>query len=270
MIDFESILTNIHEKKPMVHHITNYVTVNDCANAVLAIGGSPVMADEPEEVEEMVSFASALVINIGTVNRQKAKSMMIAGTRAKELGIPVIFDPTGCGATKFRKEVSGDILQFIRPSIIKGNTAEILSLLNENVKEHGVDSRVIVSDDDLAKAAKQLAGAEETLVFVSGKTDIISDGTRTARIYNGKPEMEKVTGTGCMLSSITGTIAGANMDNLFDAAVTAALMMGIAGEMAYEKEWNRGPGHFHMGILDALGTITAEDLRKRGKYSIDD
>jgi hydroxyethylthiazole kinase len=264
LMNYGMFLDQVRKTSPLVHHLTNYVTVNDCANAALAIGASPVMADEPDEAAEMASFASAVVINIGTLNQYKMKAMLLAGETAHEKKLPVVFDPTGCGATRIRKEFSQQILNRIHPDLIKGNAAEILSLLGEAVKEKGVDSDVDCTTEAVREASKRLARMEKTIVVCTGAVDIVTDGTEVIQIANGCPEMGSITGTGCMLSTLCGAFIGACREDKLHAAAAAVMTMGIAGEMAYEKEYAHGLGHFHMGIMDALGHMTASDLEKRG------
>lgn len=262
-LNIKNMLENVKKINPLIHHITNYVTVNDSANITLAIGGSSVMADAPDETEEMVSISSSLVLNMGTLNREKINSMIKAGKKANLLGIPVIFDPVGCGATAFRSEMAELILKNIRLSVIRGNLSEILSLSGEFIETKGVDSSKN-SIDNIDKRLKKLAKKWNTVLAVTGKVDIVTDGNRIFEIHNGCKEMSNVTGTGCMCTSLIGTVVGANKSNVLESTVLAILIMGIAGELAWEKYKNMGLGHFHMGIIDCVGNITPEIIDLNG------
>lgn len=260
----KDMISDIKNKKPLVHHITNYVTVNDCANVTLAIGGAPVMADAIEEVEDMVGIASALVINIGTLNSVKVKSMIMAGQKANELGIPVIFDPVGCGATAYRREVARLLMGKIHMTVIRGNLSEIMALAEENIHMKGVDagSENISQVNDLLKNyAKQW----KTILAVTGAVDKITDGQRLTEIKNGCKEMSTVTGTGCMCTSLVGTFVAAARQDAYDATVEAIMTMGIAGEISWKQNGNKGLGHFHMGIIDEIGEMNINTLKEWGR-----
>jgi len=225
-------LENIKEKSPLVHHITNYVTVNDCANIVLAIGGSPVMADDKAEVEEMVSFASALVINVGTLNERTSESMIKAGKKANELNVPVILDPVGAGATTLRTNTVKTLLQQVKFAVVRGNMSEIKITAGVEAEIKGVDSTA--SEEGALEIAKGLAKRLNTVVAITGARDVITDGTRYCYVDNGHKILSMVTGTGCMTTSLIGTYAGANED-YFLAAVAGIVSMGIAGEKTQES-----------------------------------
>lgn len=258
-------LENVREKKPLVHHITNYVTVNDCANACLAIGASPVMADAIDEAEDMTAISSALVLNIGTLNVTKVESMMAAGRKANTLGIPVIFDPVGCGATPFRNRMAQELMNHVHMSVVRGNISEILSLGGENVKTKGVDAGD--ADEKLAvTAAKALAKHWNTVVVISEAIDIVTDGDRVTYVKNGCPEMSAITGSGCMCTSLIGAFCGANPQAMQEAAATAMIAMGISGENAWKLYGKQGLGHFHMGLIDELGHMDANTLEKEASY----
>lgn len=261
----ENLLYSIKKEGPLVHHITNYVTVNDCANIVLALGGSPVMADAKEEVADMVSIASSLVINIGTLNHTTVESMIIAGKKANELGIPVILDPVGAGATPYRKETALKLINVVNFSVIKGNLAEIKVLSGMKAASKGVDSYEI-STDNAKEVAKNLAKKLKTVIAVTGKTDYISDGLSTIEIQNGHEILKNITGTGCMTASLIGTFAGVAKDYLM-AATAGVMTMGIAGEIAHEKisKSNLGSGSFRVNLIDSVFNLTYEDFLKRGK-----
>lgn len=261
-------IENVRQKNPLVHHITNYVTVNDCANACLAVGASPVMADAIDEASDMTKISSALVLNIGTLNVTKVESMMAAGREANALGIPVVFDPVGCGATPFRNRMAQELMENVHMSVIRGNISEILSLGGEKVKTKGVDA----GEADAATAvsvAKVLAKHWQSVVVISGAIDVITDGDRVIYIKNGCPEMSAITGSGCMCTTLIGAFCGANAQNLTEAAAAAMATMGLAGERAWQAYGAQGLGHFHMGLIDELGTMTGKRLEEGAIYEED-
>ncbi|MCL6560997.1 MAG: hydroxyethylthiazole kinase, partial [Firmicutes bacterium] len=202
----EGLLARLKEKKPLVHHITNMVTVNDCANVTLAVGALPVMAHAPEEVEEMAKAAQALVLNIGTLTREQVDAMILAGKAANSLGIPVILDPVGAGATGLRSRSTERILGEVRISVVKGNSAEMSILAGKGGRIRGVESAEAA--ENMVEAAAEIARRYGTVAAVSGATDIITDGKRVAFVDNGHPMMGTITGTGCMLSSVVASFCG--------------------------------------------------------------
>jgi hydroxyethylthiazole kinase len=248
-------LTAVQTQIPLVHNITNFVVMNFTANALLAVGASPVMAHAVEEVEEMVSIASALVINIGTLSSQWVDGMKLAMKKAVALGKPVILDPVGAGATSYRNKVLTELLETASPSIIRGNASEILALAGSNIKTKGVDSTA--SSADSLEAAKELSQQYGSVVSVSGATDVIVNGSDVAFVDNGVPLMTRITGMGCSASAIAGAFAAANQDR-FLAATGAAATMGVCGELAYQKA--QLPGSFQAFFLDALAGISSEQL----------
>lgn len=262
----EKLSTNlslVKEKSPLIHHITNYVTVNDCANIVLAIGGSPVMADDIEEVEEMVGFASALVINIGTLNSRTIESMLCAGLKAKELGVPVILDPVGVGATKLRTNTAARLIQALKPEVIRGNMSEIKVLAGLEVAIKGVDS--LADEQDGSVVAKTLASELGSIIAITGKTDVVSDGKQVCLLDNGHQILADVTGTGCMTTSLVGTYCGVTKD-YFSAAVAGITSMGLAGEIA-QAALRHGEciGTFRTRLFDSIYNLTPELLAREGK-----
>ena len=260
-------LSTVKEKSPLIHHITNYVTVNDCANVVLAIGASPVMADDLEEVAEMVGFASALVLNIGTLNSRTIESMLVAGLRAKELGVPVILDPVGVGATKLRTNTAEKLIRELKPEVIRGNMSEIKVLAGLEVAIKGVDS--LADEQDSAIIAKKLASELSCVIAITGKTDVVSDGRRVCLLDNGHRILADVTGTGCLTTSLVGTFCGATND-YFTAAVAGIISMGLAGEMAQATlHHGEGIGTFRVRLLDSIYNLTPEILAREGKISND-
>lgn len=248
-------LNLIREKSPLVHNITNYVVMNNTANALLAIGASPVMAHALEEVVDMVSIASSLVINMGTLSDKWVDAMLAAGSAALSKGTPTIFDPVGVGATPYRTTVANAILAQCRPSIIRGNASEIMALAQERVMTKGVDSTA-ESNAALA-AAKRLALQAKAVVVVSGATDYITNGTTTYTVSNGSSLMPKVTGMGCTATAIVGAFAAVNK-NLLMAATHAMATMGVAGQIAAVE--SAGPASLQVNFLDTLYSISADQL----------
>ncbi|MDQ7095059.1 hydroxyethylthiazole kinase [Desulfosporosinus sp. PR] len=262
----EKILTNLRavkERTPLIHHITNYVTVNDCANIVLALGGSPVMADDQEEVAEMVGFASALVLNIGTLNSRTIESMLLAGKRAKELGVPVVLDPVGVGATHLRTNTARKLIQELNPDVIRGNMSEICVLAGEEVAIKGVDS--LADEQNGAVIAQKLASSLKCVIAITGKTDVVSDGEQLCLLDNGHRILADVTGTGCMTSSLVGTYCGAAKD-YFSAAIAGIATMGLAGEIAQASlRHGEGIGTFRARLFDSIYHLTPEQLAQESK-----
>ena len=251
-------LAILREKSPLVHNITNYVAMNFSANALLAIGASPVMAHAVEEMDDMVAIASTLVINIGTLDAEWVRGMLRAGRAAHRMGKPIVLDPVGAGATPYRTETAWEIIRECHPTIIRGNASEIMALVNANITSKGVDSSQ--SSDDAVESAKQLALSTGAVVVISGATDYITDGTRTETITNGSPLMTRVTAMGCTASSMVGAFAGINPD-AFEAALHGMAVMGVCGELAVAK--SPVPGTLLTHFVDALYTITPEELASR-------
>lgn len=262
----EKIVTLINEVRstvPLVHNITNYVTVNDCANAVLAIGASPIMADDIREAGDIASISKALVINIGTLNQRTVESMITAGRKANEVGIPVIFDPVGAGASEFRNETVKRILDTVTVSIIRANLSEMSYIAGLQVSTKGVDVSEADTGNDAEAVAKNVAEKYRCVAGITGAVDVISDGKRVAHLSNGDKLLSKVTGTGCMTSALVGSFAGAvsGAYDYFHAAVAGIASMGIAGEMAMAAA-DKGTGSFHIAIIDSLSKINETVMRE--------
>jgi len=258
-------LSAVKEKKPLIHHITNYVTVNDCANIVLALGGSPVMADALEEAAEMVGFASALVLNIGTLNARTIESMLVAGLRAKELDVPVILDPVGVGATQLRTNTAEKLIRELKPEVIRGNMSEIMVLAGQNAAIKGVDS--LADEQGSSLIAQKLAAELSCIIAITGKTDVVSDGRQVCLLDNGHRILADVTGTGCMTTSLVGTFCGVTKD-YFTAAIAGIIGMGLAGEIAQATlRHGEGIGTFKARLLDSVYNLTPELLAREGKIS---
>lgn len=262
-----SLLNEVRQSRPLIHHITNYVTVNDCANITLAIGASPIMADDIGEAAEITAISSALVLNIGTLNQRTIESMLAAGQQANESGIPVVFDPVGAGASRLRNQATEKILAQVRCSVIRGNISEIRYLEGTAASTKGVDaSEADISGgvDSGMETARSLARKLGCTVAITGATDILSDGARTLCVGNGHKMLGSLTGTGCMCTSLIGSFCGSGSDYLI-AAAAGILSMGIAGELAFEKAGQNGLGSFHAALIDEVGNLSAGTICGRAK-----
>lgn len=255
----------VRERKPLVHNITNYVVMNTTANALLACGASPVMAHAAEEVEEMVSYAGALVLNIGTLSPPWIEAMFTAGKKANALGVPVILDPVGSGATRLRTDTAKRLIKEISIRVIRGNASEILSLAGNGsaAATKGVDS--VHTVDQATESAMALARELSTTLAITGPVDLITDGKRTFRVMNGHEMMSLVTGTGCTATAIIGAFLAVDRDPI-EAASTALAYFGLAGEKAAALA--SGPGSFQTALLDALFMIKEADLLAGAKIQI--
>ncbi len=265
--EVSGLLDQVRAQVPLVHQITNYVTVGDCANITLAVGASPVMADDKSETEEITGLSSALVINIGTLNERTLASMIASGKRANELGIPVVLDPVGAGASRLRNEAVKTILKQIRPAIIRGNLSELSFVAGQKASTRGVDASAADADNDGAAVAQKTARQHHCIAAVTGAVDILSDGEKTIMIENGHPMLSKVTGTGCMATALTASFAAVTQDYLTAAAAGVAAM-GIAGEIAYEKAGNLGTGSFRIALTDAVSSLDKDTMKARAKIQV--
>lgn len=258
------LITEVRSKVPLIHNITNYVTVNDCANAVLAIGASPVMADDIAEAGDITSISSGLVINIGTLNQKTIASMIASGKKANELGIPVILDPVGAGASRLRNNTVKAILAQVKISVLRGNLSEVSFVAGLEVSTKGVDSSDSDANNDAVAVAKAVASNINGVAAITGAVDVISDGEKVVKIKNGHPMLSKVTGTGCMTSALVGSYAAVTKD-YFAAAVAGVASMGIAGEIAYGKAGSIGTGSFHISIIDALCKLDSKIIKEMAR-----
>lgn len=267
-------LRAVRELHPLVHNITNYVTVNDCANILLACGASPIMADAPEEAAQITARCGGLNLNLGTLNRQKIPAMLAAGKTANALGHPVVLDPVGVGASDFRRETAAQLLAQIRFDAIRGNISEIRTLAGTHGTGSGVDADVAdtVTEENLpqtvafAKAFSRKTGA---VIIMTGAIDIVADGETACCIFNGHPMMGSVTGTGCQLSAMTAAYLTANPAHKLEAAVAAVCAMGICGEIAYERMAPQdGSGSYRVYLMDAVWNLDGETLEGRAKYQM--
>lgn len=259
-------MDRLREVRPLVHHITNYVTAGDCANITLAAGASPVMADDPKEAADMTAIAQALVLNLGTLNERTLTSMLASGRKAREKGIPIVFDPVGCGAVPFRTAAARKLMETVRPSVVRGNISEIGSLCGLTARTNGVDASAEDGALDAASVARAAARQWDCVVAMTGAEDIVTDGVRTLAIDNGSPAMARITGTGCMCTSVTAAFCGASPDHLLEAAAAGIIFMGLCGELAWEAAGRRGLGSFHTALFDAAGQMDGEMLERGAKY----
>ncbi|MDF2878165.1 MAG: thiM [Clostridia bacterium] len=264
---FEAILENVSQKVPIVHAITNYVTVNDCANIILASGGSPIMADNIYEVEEITSICHALVLNIGTLNDVLVESMVKAAKRANEIGNPVILDPVAVGASKLRTGTVNRLMEEVKFSVIRGNISEIkaIGLGTGSTKGVDADEADAVCADNLEATiefAKKVSYRTGAIIAISGAIDIVTDDKNTYIIKNGHGMMAKVTGTGCMLTAVIGSYCGANKDNLLEATAAATAAMGLAGELAHTKlvQNDFGTSTYRTYIIDYMSQMNSKIL----------
>jgi len=251
----------LRERRPLVHQITNYVVMNETANATLAIGALPVMAHAVEEVEELASVAGALVLNIGTLSEHWIRAMLLAGKAANAAGVPVVLDPVGAGATRYRTETSRRLLAELEVTVLRGNAAEIATLAGRPAEIRGVESiGASASGAELARAA---AGELGLVAAVTGVVDHVSDGRRTLAVSNGHALLGSVTGTGCMSTAITGCFLAADREDPIAAATAALAAFGVAGEIAAAEA--KGPGSFHVNLYDALAGLGPEKLDARAR-----
>lgn len=272
-LEVVELLKKLKKKNPLVHNITNYVTVNDCANILLAIGASPIMADDIREAADITSISSALVINIGTLNERTIESMILSGKKANESDIPVVFDPVGAGASYFRNETTKRILDEVKIDVLRGNMSEIKFIAGLSSETKGVDaseSDIKGGNEEGIRAAESLARKYKCVTAITGVTDIVSDGERTVILENGTKMLSKVTGTGCMTTALVGGFLGAceSKKEYFIAAISGILSMSISGEIAQEKAGKIGIGSFHVAIMDAISNLNADEILSMAKIKL--
>lgn len=271
---FATILENVRKTCPLVHNITNYVTVNDCANIVLACGASPIMADDIGEVAEITALCAALNINIGTLNSRTIDSMLLAGKTANELGHPVVFDPVGAGASRLRTDTARRLLDEVKFTVIRGNVSEIKTLAAGSGTTKGVDADVAdrVTEENLDEAvafAKAFAAKTGAVVAITGAIDIVADGKTAYCIRNGHAMMSSITGTGCQLSAMTAAFVAANPEKPLEAAAAAVCAMGLAGELAHAHlAPGDGNATYRNRIIDAIYHLTPAALEKGANYEM--
>ena len=255
-------MTKLHElralvqnRHPLIHCITNPISIAQCANAILAIGGRPIMAEHPAEVQEITETADALMLNLGNITDARMHSMKISLLAATQKKIPVICDAVGIACSKFRRDYLEELLESGQPTVIKGNYSEICALHHSAYHSSGVDADTSLTADIVTNSATHLARKYRTTILASGKVDIVTDGTKIARIKNGTPQLSAVTGTGCMLGALCGAYLSASPD--MDAAVTACIVLGVCGQIA---ETENGSGSFMVNLLDTLSSLTNAQL----------
>lgn len=251
-------LRELRARKPLVHQITNYVVMNETANATLALGALPVMAHAPQEVEEMAAAAGALVLNIGTLSEHWVEAMLLAGKAAAG---PIVLDPVGAGATRYRTETAKRLLEELDIAVVRGNAAEIATLAGRDGEIRGVES--IGADDSPDELAKEAATALGCIAAVTGPTDYVSDGRRMIAVSNGHEFLGTVSGTGCMATAVTGSFLAVKPDAPLEASVEALVALGVAGEDAAQAA--KGPGTFHAALYDALYNLDPETLDDRAR-----
>ena len=270
----KTMLENVRAKTPLVHNITNYVTVNDVANVLLAAGGSPIMSDDADDVEDITSICGGLNINIGTLNKNTIPSMFLAGKKANALGHIVLLDPVGAGASRLRTDTANRLMQEVRFDAVRGNISEIKTLCTGSGSTKGVDADAVdavteANLDDGVQLVKAFAQRAGCIVAVTGAIDLVSDGERCWCIRNGRAEMSRITGTGCQLSALMTAFLVANPDRKLDAAAAAVCMMGLAGEIGWANmQPGDGNSTYRNRIMDAIFNMTGDALEEGAKYEL--
>ena len=271
---FSELFEAVRRKSPLIHNITNYVTVNDCANMVLACGASPIMADDAAEVEDITSICAGLNINIGTLNSRTIESMLLAGKKANQLGHPVVLDPVGAGASRLRTDTAFRLLRDVKFAVIRGNISEIKTLASGAGTTKGVDADVAdrVTEENLDAAvafAKRFAAENGVVAAITGAIDIVTDGNTAYCIRNGHPMMSAITGTGCQLSALTAAFVTANPDKPLEAAAAAVCAMGLAGQIAHKRLTPLdGNATYRNYIIDAIYNMTPAQLEEGADYEV--
>ncbi|MBR5287196.1 MAG: hydroxyethylthiazole kinase [Clostridia bacterium] len=265
------IITQNRLRRPLIHCMTNHVTANDCANILLACGGSAIMADDYDEVAEITAMCDGLVLNMGTPTPRKLDALLLAGKEANKLGHPVILDPVGVGSSELRRRAGQQLMEQVRFAAIRGNATEIATLVQGTAAHRGVDADIeeapIASVEENAKRLSQKTGA---VVIVTGDTDIVTDGRLLYRIHHGHPMMKSVTGSGCQLSALMGAFVTANPDAPLRAALAAVCVMGLCGEIAHGRLGPLdGNASYRNYIIDAVFNLTPAELERGAEYEID-
>ena len=270
----KNIFENVRKTSPLIHNITNYVTVNDCANMLLACGASPIMSDAIDDVEDITSICGGLNINIGTLNERTIPSMFLAGKKANELGHPVLLDPVGAGASALRTNTAVELMEKVKFTVIRGNISEIKTLANGSGTTKGVDADVAdrVTEENLETAvafAKALAKKTGSVIAITGAIDIVADADCAYCIYNGTPMMSTITGTGCQLSALVTAFVVANPANPLKATAAAVCAMGLCGEIAQKRLTDLdGNSTYRNYIIDAMYNLDSDTFIKGAKYKI--
>ena len=270
----KTMLENVRAKSPLVHNITNYVTVNDVANVLLAAGGSPIMSDDADDVEDITSICGGLNINIGTLNKNTIPSMFLAGKKANALGHIVLLDPVGAGASRLRTDTANRLMREVRFDAVRGNISEIKTLCTGSGSTKGVDADAVdavteANLDNGVQLVKTFAAQTGCIITVTGAIDLVSDGERCWCIRNGRAEMSRITGTGCQLSALMTAFLVANPDRKLDAAAAAVCMMGLAGEIGWANmQPDDGNSTYRNRIIDAIFNMTGDALEEGAKYEL--
>ena len=270
----KTMLENVRAKSPLVHNITNYVTVNDVANVLLAAGVSPIMSDDADDVEDITSICGGLNINIGTLNKNTIPSMFLAGKKANALGHIVLLDPVGAGASRLRTDTANRLMQEVRFDAVRGNISEIKTLCTGSGSTKGVDADAVdavteANLDNGVQLVKTFAAQTGCIIAVTGAIDLVSDGERCWCIRNGRAEMSRITGTGCQLSALMTAFLVANPDRKLDAAAAAVCMMGLAGEIGWANmQPGDGNSTYRNRIIDAIFNMTGDALEEGAKYEL--
>lgn len=270
----KEMLENVRKKAPLIHNITNYVTVNDCANILLACGGSPIMADDAEEAEEITTICGGLNINIGTLNQRTIPAMLAAGKKANQLGHPVVLDPVGAGASRLRTKTALQLLEEVQFTVIRGNISEmkVLALGKGNTRGVDADFADQITEDNLEQMvafAKEFSDKTGAVIAVTGAIDLVADKKKAFCIYNGHRDMSRITGTGCQLSAMTAAYVTANPSDPLTAAAAAVCAMGLCGEIGRERMSEKdGNSSYRNYIIDAVYHLTPEELEKGAKYEV--
>lgn len=267
-------LENVRQKSPLVHCITNYVTVNDVANVLLACGGSPIMADDPDDAAEIQRICGGLYMNIGTLNHRSVEGMRAAGREAVRLHHVLLLDPVGTGASAFRTETAGSLLNDFPLNAVRGNASELKALAGESARTKGVDASEAdtVTENNLLpmiRFLKNFANAAKVIAAMTGSIDLVTDGERCFVIRNGRPEMSRITGCGCQLSGLMTAYLIANPEHQLEAAAASVCLMGLAGEIGWSRmQEGDGNSTYRNRIIDAVYNMDADTLEKRAKFEI--
>jgi hydroxyethylthiazole kinase len=269
-----NFLENVRKNSPLIHCITNYVTVNDVANVLLACGASPIMSDDAAEVEEITSICGGLNMNIGTLNKDTIASMFLAGKKAKELGHKILLDPVGAGASRLRTETAARLMEEIRFDVIRGNVSEIKTLAHGSGNTKGVDADMAeeITGQTLDQAVifvKELSRRTGSVIVITGAMNLVSDSRKCYVIRNGRSEMSKITGTGCQLSALITAFITANPEHILEASAAAVGMMGLAGEIGWSRmQPGEGNASYRTRIINAIDQMDEELLRKGANYEM--
>lgn len=263
-------LENVRKNHPLIHCITNYVTVNDVANMILAAGGSPIMADEPCEAAEITEKCNGLVLNMGTISPRRAQAYLNAGIAASRAGHPVVLDPVGLGISTYRRETAEKILREVTLTVIRGNLSEILTLATGENSGRGVDAVSSSMDEEqLITLLKETAGRMHCILCISGETDYVCDEKKCYVIHNGRSEMSRITGTGCQLTGLIAAFVSANKGNETEACAAAVCTMGLAGEFGYSHlQSYEGNASYRNRIIDAVYCMDGNTLEQGANYEI--